>query len=113
MSQFTEFTSVEIPNKDCSLFRITEDLVYERWSKGSGDTVTVPKWFETDFAKPAIVHDYQWSKASTLMEYQEANNDFYDGMIACGMPKILSDIAYKVVNVSKYFYFFSKKHDTY
>lgn len=127
MSLFTEFTSVEIPSKHCKNFRLTAPLVYERYYEGSGEFVIVPAWFETDFAtlplilqifwkpydhrwwKPAIVHDHEWNEAETLAEYQEANDNFYDGMLACGTPYWIAFMFYSGVNISKYGYWAMKK----
>lgn len=127
MSQFTEFTSVRIPHKGCDQFELLDDLIYERWWEGSGDKVIVPNGFLTDFASfprilrsffnpydprwilPAIIHDYLWSEAKTLKEYQTANDIFHEAMEVCKTPRYLCNSFYLIVSVTKYFYFISHK----
>lgn len=147
MSNFTEFSSIRLT--ESNLFELWEDLVYEHRYKGSGIYIVAPKGFKTDlvsipwvlqvFVKPqdhrwvksGILHDYLWSQAKTLLEYQTANDVFYEAMIIEGTPKYLAIFAYLSVSISKYIYwviwknkldFYSKKdkivcmptiHDTY
>lgn len=122
MSLFTEFTSVRLPDKDSTLFTLTEPLYYERGFKGSWKWIVVPKWFQTDFAsipwimqvawkpydprwvKSAIIHDYLWSIAYTLEDYQEANDIFFEAMWVEWTPYALRLSAYLSVSLSKYAY---------
>lgn len=127
MSQFTDFKSVLIPTWNSTLFEIWEDLVYERYYEWSWIYIVVPKWFKTDFAsipiilqilvKPydprwilwSIIHDYLFSKARTLKEFQDANDVFYEAIQVTGTPKYLAVMAYLWVSVSKYVYYFFAK----
>lgn len=127
MSQFTSFISVRIPHKGCDRFQLLDDLIYERWWEWSGDKVIVPRGFLTDFASfprilrsffnpydprwilPAILHDYLWSIATTLKEYQTANDIFHEAMEVCKTPPFLQNVMYLTVSATKYFYYLLKK----
>ena len=120
MSNFTKFSSILLTKSN--LFELWEDLVYEHGYKGSGLYIVAPKGFKTDFAslprifklfldshdprwvKSAILHDYLWSQAKTLYEYQTANDVFYEAMLVEWTPKYLAIIAYLSVSISKYVY---------
>lgn len=125
MSAFTKFSSIFLT--DTNLFEIGEDLIYERWRKWSGIKIIVPKWFRTNFAsvpailqiffkpqdprwvKSSILHDYKWSLAETLKDYQDGNDIFYEAMLVEGTPKLLAILAYLSVSFSKYFYWIFAK----
>lgn len=126
MSQFTKFSSVKLPTLFNPLYTLTEDLVYERYDEWSGIYIIVPKWTTTDFASlpwictmfwnkddprwinAAILHDYLWSVAKTLEDYQRANDIFYEAMLVGNTPKSIAIPFYLVVSLSKYLYFILK-----
>lgn len=127
MSNFTNFTSVMLPTKENHLYTLTEDLIYERYQKWSWLYIVVPMGTETNFAslpwictlfwkkddprwiKASILHDYLWSKAKTLKNYQDANDIFYESMIVEWTPRWIATIFYLAVSLSKYLYFLLKQ----
>ena len=127
MSKFSSFSSVRIPTKEVHNFVLLDDLVYERWYEWSGDYIIVPDWFQTDFASipsvfhiffspvdyrwilASILHDYLFSKAKTLRDYQDANDIFYEAMQVTGTPKRIAIIFYLAVSISKYGYFLKQR----
>lgn len=126
MSRFTDFKAVEIPNKKCSSFKTIDELVYYRQYEWSDMVITVPRWFETDFASlpwflhaffsptdsrwilAGILHDYLWSNSITVKDYQDGNDIFFEAMVVCWTPKFIAIPFYLAVSVSKYFYFLKK-----
>lgn len=126
MSQFTEFTSVQLPTINNPLYILSEDLIYERYSKWSWLYIVVPIGTETNFAslpwictlfwckddprwiKASILHDYLWSKTKTIQDYQLANDIFYEAMIVEWTPRWIATIFYLAVSFSKYLYFILK-----
>lgn len=127
MSQFTSFSSFRVPTKEVNKFVLLDNLIYERWYEWSGNYITVPDWFRTDFASiPSIfhiffsptdyrwilascLHDYLWSKAKTLQDYQEWNDIFYEAMQVTGTQKPIAILFYLAVSISKYGYFLKQK----
>jgi hypothetical protein len=127
MSAFTKFSSIRIPTDKSGLFELWEDLIYEHGYKGSGLYIVAPEGFKTNFAsiplvlqifvkpqdprwiKSSILHDYLWSKAWTLYEFQTANDVFYEAMLVEWTPKYLAILAYLSVSLSKYAYWIVKK----
>ncbi len=126
MSRFTEFTSVQIPNKSSQFFRTMDVLRYEKWYEWSGNFILVPAWFETNFASipfflqiffsptdyrwiiPSILHDYLFSKAKTLNDFSEANIHFSDACVACGTPTWIANVFYIGVTIWWIFYWIKK-----
>lgn len=127
MSQFTQFTSVQLPTLQNPQYTLTEDLVYERYSKGSGLRIIAPAWTETDFASlpwvctafwkkddprwinAAILHDYLWSQAKTIEEFQLANDVFYEAMLVGWTPREIATLFYLAVSWTKYIYYLRQK----
>ena len=90
MSHFTKFISVQLPAIWDPYYTFTEALAYERYYEWSGKFIIIPAWTRTNFAslpwlltafwkkddprwiKSSIIHDYLWSKATTIKELQEA-----------------------------------------
>jgi len=121
MSRFTKFTSVTLPTLEDPLYRLTEDLVYERGYEGSWDFIIAPKGTETDFASlpffvpfrrddarwinPSIIHDALFGKAKTITDLQDANDIFYEAMLVCKTPKWIAICFYLAVSLYKYYYF--------
>jgi hypothetical protein len=126
MSNFTEFTSVQIPSNWNKFYILREDLVYEQYYKWSGLYIVAPKGTETNFAslpllctiffakddprwiKSSILHDYLWSESKTIKNYQDANDIFYEAMIVEWTPIWIATCFYIAVSISKYLYFLMK-----
>lgn len=126
MSNFTEFRAVLIPTQLNPFYIVEEELVYERYSEWSWLYIVVPIGTETNFAslpwvctlfwkrddarwiKSSIIHDYLWSRAKTIREYQEANDIFYEAMLVEWTPRWIATLFYLAVSLSKYLFFFLK-----
>ena len=126
MSAFTNFSSVQLPTRESKSYTLLEDLVYERQYKWSELYIVAPKGSKTDFAslpwivtifwkkddprwiKSSILHDFLWSKAKTIKDYQDANDIFYESMQVEGSPRWIAICFYLAVSLSKYPYFFYK-----
>lgn len=124
MSNFTKFSSVELPTIENPLYTLTDDLVYERYEKWSWILIIAPKGSTTNFAsipwlctilwnrddprwiKSSILHDYLWSKSKTLKEFQEWTEIYYEAMLVEGTPKYIANCFYTALYISKYFYYF-------
>jgi len=126
MSQFTEFTSVQLPTKENPLYTLTEDLIYERYYKWSWLYIVVPIGTETNFAslpwictlfwkkddprwiKSSILHDYLFSRSIKFNDYICANDIFYEAMLVEWTPRWIATLFYLAVSLSKYLYFLFK-----
>ena len=122
MSNFTKFSSVELPTIENPLYTLTDDLVYERYEEWSWILIIAPKGTTTNFAsipwlctilwnrddprwiKSSIIHDYLWGNAKTLKDYQDSNNIFYEAMIVEWSPIWIAVCFYIALWISKYFY---------
>lgn len=127
MSKFTNFTSVRLPTRKNPYYVLTDDLVYERYEKWSGLYIVAPKWTKTDFTslpwivtilwdrddprwiKSSILHDFLWSEAKTLTDYQLANEVFYEAMRVEWSPRWIASCFFLAVTLSKYVYWIAKK----
>jgi hypothetical protein len=126
MSSFTSFSSVRLPTKNNPYYVLTDDLVYERYFKGSGIFIVIKKWTKTDFTsipwiltlfwkkddprwiKSWILHDGIWGESKTLKEMQEWNEIFYEAMWVELTPRWIATCFFLVVTLSKYLYFLYK-----
>ena len=110
MSQFTEFTSIAPSWRK----RITtQELKWELWAIGSGEFITVPKWFEFDGAtvpmifgaliqrvepntiNAACIHDRLYVyKDQYNFTRRQADLIFREACIACWTPKLKAHVMY-------------------
>ncbi len=127
MSHFTKFISVQLPAIWDPYYTLTEALAYERYYEWSGKFIIIPAWTRTNFAslpwlltafwkkddprwiKSSIIHDYLWSKATTIKELQEANEIFYEAMLVEWTPNWIAVHFFLAVTISKYPYFLVNK----
>ena len=110
MSKFTENVCIS-PLPKANLWMTTAPLVYHVWDEHSTEIITVPAWYEFDWASvpmifgpliqrvepktisPACVHDWlytQWRR------YTQKKSDqiFYEALIASWVPTIKAYIMY-------------------
>lgn len=99
--------------KNSDKFRIHRNLVV----KYKDETITVPKGYITDLSsvprplwvfyppgysyarKPAAVHDYIYTNLHMKYTKKFADQLYYDGVLAMGMPKWKARIAYLFVRL--------------
>ena len=112
MSQFTTELNVS-PFSDGIRWELLDEFSYDVGSLGSGDTITVPAGFITDFAsipkiawsiiggpwgkygKAAVIHDYLF--ATQQRSWRETNQIFLEGMQVLGVSWLKRTIMYSVV----------------
>ena len=112
-SQFTTPLRIEATNDECKFWELFEKFSYDVGYLGSGDTITVPKGFITDFAsipkgvrwiiggplgrygKAAVIHDYLF--ATQQRSLKETNQIFLEGMKVLGVSWIKRTTMYSMV----------------
>lgn len=127
MSNFTNFTSVLLPTKEHPLYTLTEDLIYERYSKWSWLYIVAPMGTETNFAslpwictlfwkkddprwiKASILHDYLFSRSIKFNDYICANDIFYEAMLVEWTPKYIAKLFYLWVSFWAIYFILKKR----
>lgn len=113
MSSFTEALMVS-PLKNGKQWVTRREFIYDVGEEGSGDVVSVPIGFITDFASvprlfwtilpkwgkygnAAVIHDYLYM--SQERSRKESDDIFYEGMVVLGTNKIIAKIMYYAVRI--------------
>lgn len=113
MSSFTDILIVS-PLPDGKRWITRSEFSYDVGYKGSGDTITVPVGFVTDFASiprifwmllptwgkygnAAVIHDYLY--CTKERSRKEADDIFYEGMLVLGTKKITAKVIYLAVRL--------------
>ena len=116
MSSFTKPLILKFldTRKDLFRFELVEPFEYHVGEIGSGDIVSVPQGFRTDFAsvprifwrivppvglygKAAVVHDYLYD--SRERSRADADKIFLEAMIVLGVPKLQRNLMYRAVRI--------------
>lgn len=124
MSQFTTELNVR-PLNDGISWVLLDEFSYDVGFLGSGDTITVPAGFITDFAsipkfawsiiggpwgkygKAAVIHDYLF--ATQQRSWKETNQIFLEGMKVLGVSWMKRTTMYSLVMVFSWVSWFRAK----
>ena len=120
MSSFTTPLRVEILDRTKAgrvLVKLLEPFSYDVGSEGSGETITVPAGFESDFAsiprlfwriepplgrsgKAAVIHDYLYvTKGLGRYTREQADQIFRQALGVLGVPPIKRDLMFRAVRI--------------
>ena len=107
------------PNPETGKWVLLEPFTFYRWNKNSGKWITIPAWFEFDWASiprpfwflwhpmwidtliAALVHDYLYSIQTLTRE--EADDLFNEIMLICEVETLKRMLFYLWVRVGGWF----------